>query len=314
MSTPVPLINFPAAIMVDGILSYLHWIFGNEELTPSEYRWDVDDKKSKIRIAAPFVIDNAKPMSAPFIVVERGGLQFDNRIIDNLKTADTNTFANPNFVAIADGSVNIICGSKEGAEASSIANYVSIMLQADRHGIISNLSFLRNLYHVDIGPEVPVVKDTEIRRWEVTIRLFVSLQMGWIKVLRTPTVWNSMTVYEVDKPVTAPPLSTKGVIIEGSDILCDETQRFGIYNENSPQLLPKELSKGWYSIRFCNNVYSQLYTIVEIVDEHHLRLQTHDTQNTPVAWRSPESKSDVSYNLIWNDIHLKMEIPTRPPA
>jgi hypothetical protein len=294
--------------VVDGILSYLQFIFKNVDITPSEYRWSDNDRQSKIRICAPFVIDNAKPMSAPFIVVERGGFQFDNRIIDNLKSADANDFSNPNFVAIANGTVNIICGSKESAEASSLANYVSIMFQADRHGIIDNLKFLRNLYHLDVSPEIPVVKDSEVRRWEVTVRLFVSLQMGWLKSLREPQLWSSATFYATDKTSAADPLSVHGVVTAGDDIIVDATKNFGTDVSNDPQLLQQELDKGWYYIRF-KDEDNELYQVKEIVDNHTLKLLTHDINNDPIPWSAPESKTDVEYNLLWNNVHIKMEIP-----
>jgi len=306
---PAPMINFPVSAIMDGLLSYLQWIFKNPEITPSEYRWDPDDRKSFIRICAPFVIDNEKPMSAPFVVVERGGFQFDNRILDNLKGAEANTFLNPQYVAIANGTMNIICGSKESAEASSLANYIAVMLQADRHGIIDNLSFVRNLYHLDIGPEVPVVKDTEIRRWEVTVRIFVSLQMGWIKPLREPKVWKSATIYQTDKSSTDAPLSDKGSVIKDSDVLVDTTQNFGIDPDNNPRLLEQELNKGWYYIRFKDDDNAQLYTVKEITDNHTLKLETHDINNQPVPWVAPESKSNIEYNLLWSSLHLKMEVP-----
>jgi hypothetical protein len=304
------LINFPISAIVDGVLSYLQFVFKNVDITPSEYRWSDNDRQSKIRICAPFVIDNSKPMSAPFIVVERGGFQFDNRIIDNLKSAGANDFSNPNFVAIANGTINIICGSKESSEASSLANYISIMLQADRHGIINNLKFLRNFYHLDISPEIPVVKDSEVRRWEVTIRMFASLQMGWLKSLREPKLWRSATIYDTDKTSTADPLSVNGAITSGSDTILDTTKNFGMDVSNNPQLLQQELEKGWYYIRFKDGAgENQVYQVAEIIDNHTLRLLTHDTNNDPIPWSAPESKTDVEYNLLWNNLHIKMEIP-----
>ena len=310
----VSLLNFPVSAIVDGLLSYLQYIFGNTDITPLDYRWNQDDRQSRIRICAPFVIDNAKPMSAPFIVVERGGFEFENRILDNLKNADANTFENAGYVAIANGTVNIICGSKEGPEASSIANYLAIMMQADRHQIINNLKFVRNLYHIDVSPEVPVVKDTEIRRWEVTLRMFVSLQMGWLKAIQSPVLWKSATMWGTDKSYTSQSLSEAGATTLGSDLLVDSTQDFGIYTTNNPQLLEQELSKNWYYIRFDDDPTSELYTIIELIDNHTLRLQTHDINNNPVAWSAPSTKTGIKYSLLWNNIHLKMEVPNAQSA
>ena len=300
--------NFPVSAIVDGLLSYLQHLFSSSELTPAEYRWNEDGRKSKIRIGAPFVIDNEKPMSAPFVVVERGGLQFDDRVIDNIKSGGANVQDNKEYVSICDGYINIICGSRVASEASSIANFISLMIQADRHGIISNLNFLRNLKQVDIGPEMPVVKDTEVRRWEVTARFFVSLQMGWIKSIQEPVIWEKAALYANKGIDNNDPFSSKGEIETGVDVLIDQTKDFGLYTTNDPQLLEKELEKGWYYIRFKDNEYKQLYNVVEIVNNHTLKLTTHDVNGNTVPWVSTETKINVEYDLLWNNIHLYTEI------
>ena len=310
MTTPPPLKNFPIASIVDGILSYLQHLFSNPLLTPSDYRWDPDDKKSRIRIAGPFVIDNAKPMSAPFIVVERSGFQYDDRIIDNYKSGDPNVSSTNEKVSICDGYINIICGSRVASEASSLANFISMMIQADRHGIIHQLLFVRNLKQFDIGPEIPVIKDTEVRRWEVTTRVFVSLQMGWIESDMETLPWKQADIELANHIDSNSTFSSSGKIQQGVDLLVDETKDFGPYLTNNPQLLDRELYEGWYKIRFADNEYHQLYNIVEVVDNHTLRLTTHDTEDHTVPWYAAETKIDVQYDLLWNDLHLHTKIKT----
>jgi hypothetical protein len=302
------LIKFPISSIVDGILSYLQHLFATPDLTPSDYRWDPDDRKSRIRICAPFVIDSSKPMSAPFIVVERGGFQYDDRIIDNVKSGDANVMSNMNKVSICDGHINIICGSRVASEASTLANFISMMFQADRHGIIKTLKFVRNFKHVDVSPEIPVVKDSEVRRWEVTVRVFASLQEGWI-VSNTDTILlKKAGIYVADHINDDKPFSDKGEIETGVDLLIDQTKDFGPYLTNNPQILEQELEKGWYYIRFTDNAYNQLYNIAEIVNSHTLRLTTHDVNDTTVPWISTETKINVGYDLLWNDLHLHTEI------
>lgn len=302
---PAPLINFPLSAIVDGIISYLQWVFNNNEITPAEYRWSSDDRATRIRISGAFVIDNEKPMSAPFVVVERGTFVFANNIIDNVKSADANTFENMQKVDIMDGYINIICGSGVAAEASSIANFLAIMFQADRHGIKKKLQFVRNLNYIDVSPEIPVFKDTEVRRWEVTLRLSVSMQMGWISVLREPVLFNSAGFFAVDADIPAE--SESGIVSEGSDLLTDPTKNFGFLATNNPQLIESELEKGWYYVRFVGN--SELYPISEIIHPTKLRLLTHDANNDPVPYSAPESLTDVEYDLFWNSIHLRGDVP-----
>jgi len=302
------LTNFPIAAVVDCLLSYLQFVFSNDEITPDAYRWAEDDRTSKIRISGPFVIDNEKPMSAPFVVVERGSFTFANQTMDNLKSGTANAFEEKTFVDWADGTINIICGSGVASEASSIANFLAIIIQGNRHGIIKNSHFIRNLNYIGIGPEIPVVKDTEVRRWEVTLSLRASLQMGWLHILREPTLWESATVYATKTPVEA--YSDSGVISIGLDTLVDSTKDFGYLETSDPKLIQTELEKGWYYIRFRDNAYDQLYTIIEIVDSNTLKLQTHDENNDPVAWAATESAVDVEYDLLWNSLNIHMEIPT----
>ncbi len=310
---PATMRNLPIAAVVDCILSYLQFVFSNDEITPAEYRWvdegDGDgDRESRIRISAPFVIDNEKSMSAPFVVVERGAFMFENRVIDNLKSGSANAFEEKTFVDLANGPINVICGSGVASEASSLANFLAIIFQGNRHGIIKNSLFIRNLNYIGIGPEMPVVKDAEVRRWEVTLTLRVSLQMGWLHTLREPVLWESAAIYTSKLPVEA--YSDEGVVSEGLDTLVDSTKDFGFLESSDPKLIETELDKGWYYIRFKDDEYKQLYTIVEIVDSNTLKLQTHDEDNNPVAWSAPASASDVEYDLLWNHLNIHMELPT----
>ncbi len=300
--------GLPLALIVDGLLSYLQWAFGNPEITPPEYRWNSDDRSSRIRISAPFVIDNEKPMSASFIVVERSAFTFANRIIDNQRERSFPTGEVDERVDWMDGGVNITFGSGVASEASSLANITALLLQSNRHGISSTLRFVRNLRYVGIGPEIPVVKYAEVHRWEVTLQIFISIQVGWIVNQKELEPWNSADIINARTP--AEMISDNGQITQGSDLLVDTTQDFGIFTTNDPQLLPAELSKKWYYIRFSDNENKQLYPIVEVVDNHTLRLVTHDENDSEVPWSAPETATDLSYNLLWNHVHVHVKIPS----
>ena len=305
MTTPALTTGYPLALLVDGLLSYLHFAFGNPDMIPPDYRWSSDDRASKIRISAPFVIDNEKPMSAPFIVVERGGFTFANRVIDNLRSGQAPGNENTERVDWMDGNVNITIGSGVASEATCLANIVALMLQADRHGICSTLKFVRNLKYVGIGPEIPVVKYAEVHRWEVTIQLEASLQFGWVSKQMSLTKWNKTDIINVHEEM----FSEHGESTEDSDLLVDNTKDFGILVTNDPQLLPAELSKKYYYIRFSDNEHDQVYPITEIVDNHTLRLVSHDANDAEVPWVAPETSSGLEYDLLWNRVHLHVKIP-----
>jgi hypothetical protein len=304
----VALYGFPAALIVDGILSYLQYSFGTPEIVPPEYRWSSNDRESRIRISGPFVIDNEKPFSAPFIMVERGPLTFSNSTIDNVKSGDPNVFTNTERVDWMDGIVSIVCGSGPSAssEASSLAHFIAILIQSNRKAIMQELHFLRNMQYVDIGPEIPIMKDTEVRRWEVTLRVNVSLQFGWIERL----IWDPDVKMEKAEFFDTENFfdSTKGILSAGSDILYDPSADFGVTTGNDPQLLSSELSKGWYYIQLKGQ--PQNYPVAEIVDSNRLRLLTRKTDDTgDEPYSAPDSETDVSYKLVWNAVHIHCRVP-----
>ena len=88
------MLNFPIALVVDGILSFIQNRFSKPEIVPATYRWNPDEKCSKIRISGTYAIDNQKPGSIPSITVRRSGFQFASRTIDNLAGADANVLTN----------------------------------------------------------------------------------------------------------------------------------------------------------------------------------------------------------------------------
>jgi hypothetical protein len=305
MSAPAITTNFPLAVVVDGIISYLHYAFGNPDMIPPEYRWDSDDRASRIRISAPFVIDNEKPMSAPFIVVERSAFEFADMVIDNLRSGSPPGNPNVEKVDWMDGGINITCGSGVASEASCLANIVALLLHANRHGICETLKFLRSMRYVGIGPEIPVVKYAEVHRWEVTLQMKLSLQFGWIMKQMEITPWNKTDIINV----SGHDFSDKGQTVQGSDLLVDITKDFGTLTTNDPQLLSAELSKKYYYIRFKNNDYNQTYPIIQIIDNHTLKLVTHNEGDVEVPWSAPETASGLEYDLLWNHVHLHAKIP-----
>lgn len=298
--------GFPLATIVDGILSYLQWAFSNPDIIPPEFRWDMDNRASKIRICAPFVIDDEKPMSAPYIIVERSSFSFSNSIIDNLKSKTPITGEESEHVDWMDGGINITFGSGVATEASNIANIVALLMQADRRGICGTLRFARSLKYVGISPEVPVVKHEEVHRWETTLQLSVSLQFGWISRQTELSPWDKADV--INQKVQM--YSDSGEMAQGSDLFVDNEKDFGPLNTNDPQLLSSELSKGWYYIRLSDNSNDQLYTVKEIVNNHTLRLATHDEDDLEVPWQAPSTSTGVEYDFLWNHIHLYAKIPS----
>jgi hypothetical protein len=301
--------NFPITKVVAGLISYTQYVFGSPEHVEPDYRWNEDDRQTKIRISAPFAIDDERPMSQPFIVFKRGQFTFMNNMVDDVKTAEPNTFENMEKVVIANGNLNIICGSRSAVEATGLAQFMSILLQANRHNIAgnSNMEILRNLNHVAISDEMPVFKDAQVTRWEVNLNVFLSLQFGWFERLIDPVLWTKIDIKNVDESRRVE--SDEGITSSGSDLLVDPSKDFGFLNTNDPQFLQQDFDRGWYYIQFKDNQYKQLYKIVEVVNPTTLRLVTHDANELEVPWSSPSSETDVEYTLFWNSVHLHVRVP-----
>lgn len=298
------LINFPLALVVDGILSFIQSRFKNPAIVPSEYRWHTSDKCSKIRISGQYPIDNAKPGSVPSITVRRSGLQFANRAIDNASRAEPNTFENAVYQDWMDGTIDIMCEG-EGSEASTLANFLAIEFQANRHDIVNVLQFIRHISYLDVGPEIIVDKNVEPRRYQVLLRLKVSVYLGWIKRSEDTIPFNKLAIRDIDSDCTWE--SDGGSLTIGESYIDDDSADFGLLLTNNPQLLEAELTKKWYYVMIGDS--NRLYQVEEILTNHRLRLSDKDATDSIIPFNPIETKSGVSYKVLWNSVHIYIELP-----
>ena len=304
--------NFPLTKVVKGLISYTQFVFGSLDHVPSvKYLWNKEDRETKIRIQTPFAIDDERPMSQPFIVFKRGPFRFQNSMIDNLKASDANVFTNPEYVDIMDGTLHIICGSRSPVEAEGMAQFMAVLLQSNRHEIIKseNMEMLRNMNYLSISEQLPVFKDTQVTRWEITLSMDLSLQIGWFKRCADDpiVIWNKVDIKAIDEESRVD--SDKGETTLSSDLLVDNTKNFGILNTNDPQLVEQQLNRGWYYIQFKEDTFKRLYKVVEIVDSVTLRLEDHDVNEDPIPFSAPTTDIDLEYTLFWNDVNLDIHIP-----
>jgi hypothetical protein len=301
---PTDMLNLPFGLVVDGFLSFIQNRFSKPEITPPAYRWHPDETKSKIRISSIYVIDNAKAGSIPSITVRRSGLQFSLRGIDNLAKADANVFTNAEYEDWADGAIDIICEAGSASEASSLINFLAIEIQANRKAIKYTLPFLRYIAYSDVGPETPVEQNVEVRRWQVFLRIKISIYLGWIKKVETIDPFNKLNIKNISKDNTWE--SEHGVITKNQPYIYDNTADFGLLNTNHPQFLEAELYKKWYYVLIGDD--SRLYTIEEVINNHQIRLSDKDNHNVVVPYNPSESLTTY-YRIVWNTIHLDIEIP-----
>lgn len=301
---PSDLLNLPFGLVVDGFLSFIQSRFSNPEITPPAYRWNPDETQSRIRISSTYVIDNAKSGGIPSITVRRSGLQFASRVMDNLASADANVLTNAQYEDWADGTIDMLCEAGSASEASSLANFLAIEIQANRKGIKYTLPFIRYISWADVGPETPVEQNVEVRRWQVFLRIKISVYLGWIKKEIDLTPFNKISITNISSDNTWE--SDTGIITPGQPYIVDNTADFGIFRINKPQLLVSELQKKWYYVLMEDN--NRLYIIEEIINNHQIRLSDKDERNIVVPYNPSESKN-INYKIVWNTIHLKVEIP-----
>ena len=299
-------LNFPVGLVVDGFCSFLQNRFSNPEVTPPTYRWNADDSQSRVRISGPYSTDNAKPGSIPSITVRRGTMQFAKRGIDNLKSADKNVLTNPIYEDWMDSSIDFLIETGSASESSSLANFLAIEIQANRHYIREVLTFIRYISYMSIGPEVPVEQTgVTIRRWQVMLTFNVSVYIGWTRRSTEDEQFDKMSLRNVSSDSWS---SETGEIVAGEMYLTDNSADFGLLNTSNPQLLSSELQRKWYYVSIGDD--PKLYTVEQIVNNHKLRLSDIDEKQNIIPY-NPELSMMSSYKVLWNDIHLHFELPKK---
>ena len=143
-------------------------------MTPGEYRWNSDERATKIFIGGPFSYSRQNVGSLPTVTVARGPFTYENRTINNYKGAEDITFNNEEKVDILTGPITIICEAGAGDEATSLAQYIMTEIQANRHNIKKHMKFLHRIVWVGITPEQPTKEEAEISRWQCSVTSTIS--------------------------------------------------------------------------------------------------------------------------------------------
>ena len=307
---PAPQRGYPIANVVSFLLGYLQeLIFSNPNMVNANWAYDRNNERgSRIRISGPFVIDNQKPYSQPFIVIERGEFSFKNRTINDTKRADANTTENEERVLIPDGVVLITCGSAAAAEASSLANFIAIVINAGRESIYKGSRFIRFIRCITIGPEVPVSKGHKIQRYEVTVAFQVGLQFGFTYSPQDPQKFNKFSLSAVKKPYEY--ISLTGSVTLGSPIFSDFKTRFG----EDILFYPQELANNWYKVFIKSK--PELELVIDSINYepaepwgNSLNIKIRQEDGTYLPWDPDFSLNDISYSIWWNNIHLFFNYP-----
>ena len=305
---PAIITNFPLVAISDGIISFLQYIFGNAEITPSDFRWNADDRQTKIFIGGPYTITRDKVGAMPSITVARGNFSYHNRFIDNLESADAITQENPKYRDLMQGSLSIICEANVGSEATGLASFISIELQANRHPIAGALKFVHKMKWLGISAENPIEEQAEVTRWQCIISFDVMLYQAYFKREMTPQPFNKLNIYAVD--ALEPWNSIYGETTIGSPNLVDNSADFGFLSANDPQFLESEFDKRWYYVTF-SDTEPKKYTVEQIINNKTLKLSYVNSAGDTVDFNPGETEKNIPYTILWNSVHLNIELPKK---
>lgn len=304
---PAILSNAPIATVVDSIVVYLQQTFSDPKKVPKEYLWDDNPSRSSISISSSFPENDDTPERVPSITVDRSALSFPRIAVNDEKSVSANTFETEEKVVTCDGGLNvtITCGS--ASEASSMANFLAIMFISDAPAIKTVVSFIRRFRPVGVSAEMPVKRSAEVERWQVVLSIEVGIQIGWFRDYEeAPEKWKRMELVAVSKVHAFE--SAYGSVFAGSSSLKDFEAKFGFENDSNPKLIESELNGGWYHVIFEGS--PQRYKVVSLKSENEIQLQAVDSDNNPVPFNPLVNGINKKYKIVWNDIHLAVNIPT----
>jgi hypothetical protein len=294
--------HFPIVSIVEALVDFTRYQFKTPGITPSDWRWDSDPKRSMITIRGDYSLEEIRPDSQPVIAIVRNSFGFSNSSLDNLEKADANTFSNAQKRDWLIGSIDIICASRSKNEADCLASFLALVMQSERHMLRSQLPFLKSLSYAMIGPPTPgAVTDVEIRRWMTTLRLNVELNMAWVTRQSDEVKWEKLNIYTTQNGSAYE--SDVGTMAEHSSVLVDLTADFGLEVGRAQKFNSAELAQGWYYVFLGTD--KTRYTIREIVSPTELRLVY---QDGGVDHGLMHEAFAGKYKIVWNNVHFAASV------
>jgi len=267
----------PAAKLTSALISYLQFLFSKVNKVGAMYLWNQDQKLTKIRISSAFVIDVQKPLSNPYITVQRGGMNYQKVAIANFIEGDAleNKVTKGDFLG---GGISITVGARTTIEASNIAHFIAEYMQVDRGQIISKSGMLRNFQVMGVGPETPKVVDSMVHRAEVTISIMAeTICLNEVSVLQEGP-FNITDILGIDWRSG----ESKGDVASG--VLNIGSKTVGIDNTYDYFLEQVRIDSGEYYAM----LNGEPFQIGTIVDEHNIGIIGCSLNKT------------VDYSIIWN--------------
>jgi len=299
--------NAPTTDIVKQVISFLQWLFSKSALAPPEYKWDADDKRSLIRISKSFSTDDSKSLSRPSIVVTKGAAVPQNRVLDNLVSANKNVFDEPVRADLVNMNLMITVNAGAADEASNLLAFAVHNIHMHRHKFSEKIDYIHEIRQVQLNPEQPVANqvDSEIHVWEATGVISAVLIIGWYEAVDPAEIlWETMEIRGTGVVVYE---SETGQVFKNSSILKDTNALFGSTDDSIPQLTTENVDKGFYFIV----IEGQPYMLKNVVNNNMLRLAISNEKGDMIDFAFDEERNDVSYKIHWNKPYIRMVVPNK---
>lgn len=157
----------------DIFIGFLQKLF-NENL--GEFHYDYNQEVSKVSIADQFNLDNDALDFKPSIYLRRRPMGFANTSIDQLLSKNVQTATSTRSDLIT-GTIEIVCVSREGLEASRLAGLVFLLVHQFRH--MFRKFGMHDVSVKLLGEEEPKDIRTTMRVVEVPVTIQYAFQYTW---------------------------------------------------------------------------------------------------------------------------------------
>jgi len=299
--------NAPTTDIVKQVISFLQWLFSKSKLAIDDYKWDPDDSRSLIRISKPFSIDDSKPLSRPCIVVSKGSAAMQNRVLDNLASANKNVYDNPKRVDLININIQLTVCAGAADEASNLAAFALHNIHMHRHSFAKKIPYVHEIRQQQLTPEQPRQNQvgSEIYVWEAGGVLSSTLKLGWYEIQNPALIkWNTMEIIGSGTIVYE---SDSGETFRNSNILKDANAHFGNSETDNPELTQENIDKDFYFIEIEN----QPFLIKEIVNGNMLKLAISNSEGAKIDFTFKKERKDINYKIHWNKPYLRMVLPDK---
>jgi hypothetical protein len=269
------------------IIDFLRYVF--LRIAPDQFRWDPDEKKTKIVIGAHevFGLENAGAILK--VAVVRSPYSMEHRTINQARPT-ANTFGQKAFSDLMDGTISVVVEAGTSEECTGLATFCGLVINANRHIIIKEAKIFHGLKLRNITEERTVDMQAKPVRIQCAAVLEAPMNISWITDKKPGFLFGEMLMAHMDEPVFKSHCS----VTQASKILLDSNARFGYFNTDRPQFNEKDLLAGWYTVRFIASGEERKIKSVIAAD----KLELDSVMNS--------DGSGLEYEIVYNSMYFEV--------